>query len=105
MIFTVHATFTRHVVATLEYLPEWGWIIDPQWCDMSRRDKPVDGYTFKAPGEWASAHRESLHAALLKLAERGEYTISIRGIRYLRRLRDDPVLGPQAMERSWDAHT
>lgn len=100
MIFTVTATHTGRAVASLEYVPFLeGWICKPDWCDMSQRREPVDGYTFKAPGEYASAHREGLHEALWRLAEKGEYSISIRGLRYLRALADDPVLPPQPMRK------
>ncbi|WP_258933225.1 hypothetical protein [Nesterenkonia pannonica] len=101
MIFHVQATFTRHIIATLEYFPAFdGWTISPQHCDLTRRKQPRDGYRFAAPGESVAVHRESLHAALLRLRASGEHTISIRGLQYLRRLKHEPVLGPQNMERS-----
>ena len=99
--FSIQATHTRRTIATLEHIPYLDtWICEPSWADMTRRNKGVDGYSFKAPGEWASVHRASFHEALLRLAERGEHTISIKGILYLRRLRDDPVLPPQPIEPS-----
>ena len=102
--FHITTTHTRRTIATLEHIPYLDmWICEPSWADMTQRKVPVDGYSFKAPGEWASVHRASFHEALLRLAERGEYTISIKGILYLRRLRDDPVLPPQPMQPFADA--
>lgn len=98
--FTIVTTHTRRTIADIEYDPFFDvWICTPTWCDMSLRDTPVDGYTFKAPGEWVSVHRASLHHALQRLAEEGETSISIRGLRYLRRLANDPLPPPQPMER------
>lgn len=98
MIFTITTTHTARTVASLEYIPQLdGWICEPPWCDMSNRRDPVDGYSFRHAGEWASAHRDGLHRALLKLHERGQHTITLRGIRYLRRLAEDPVRPPQPL--------
>lgn len=100
MKFNITATHTGQTVATLERVAFLdAWICSPSWCDMGTRDRPVDGYTFDAPGESAAVCRGDLQGALLKLAERGHHSISIRGIEYLRRLAKAPLQAPQPITR------
>lgn len=100
MIFTITSTYSGHAVAELEYDEFWDvWICSPDRANMTSRKTPVDGYSFSAPGEWAAVQRASFHKALLRMAaEEGKYSISIRGVRYLRRLAEDPVPGPQPIK-------
>lgn len=90
-------------LATLHDVPFLGWTISDRRCDMRERWEPVDGYRFKCRcSEFASAHTGDLEAALGRLGDQGKRVLSLRGIRYLRRLRDDPIRPPQNMQPSPD---
>lgn len=87
-----------HHIATLSFL--WGeWSLEPRWCDWATARRPRDGYRLRCRscGAYASVEKAGLQAALLRLHEHQQDSLSIQGIHALLRTPGAHMKRPQPL--------